>query len=81
MHHILKIKEAYYDAKLEGSKMFEIRHNDRGFQKGDTVSYKVEWSPGQWTDPQGLYEITYVCLLYTSPSPRDGLLSRMPSSA
>ena len=25
-------------------------------------------------------EISY-CLLYTSPSPRDGLLSRMPSSA
>ena len=23
----------------------------------------------------------YVCLLYTSPSPRDGILSRMPSSA
>ena len=23
----------------------------------------------------------YYCLLYTSPSPRDGLLSRMPSSA
>ena len=23
----------------------------------------------------------YACLLYTSPSPRDGLLSRMPSSA
>ena len=23
----------------------------------------------------------YTCLLYTSPSPRDGLLSRMPSSA
>ena len=30
------------------------------------------------------YEVTvdyYLCLLYTSPSPRDGLLSRMPSSA
>ena len=26
----------------------------------------------RWTGP---------CLLYTSPSPRDGLLSRMPSSA
>ena len=26
-------------------------------------------------------EQTAVCLLYTSPSPRDGLLSRMPSSA
>ena len=23
----------------------------------------------------------FICLLYTSPSPRDGLLSRMPSSA
>ena len=23
----------------------------------------------------------YICLLYTSPSPRDGLLSRMPSSS
>ena len=29
------------------------------------------------TSTQGLYS----CLLYTSPSPRDGLLSRMPSSA
>ena len=25
--------------------------------------------------------LAYLCLLYTSPSPRDGLLSRMPSSA
>ena len=28
-----------------------------------------------WKEPY------YGCLLYTSPSPRDGLLSRMPSSA
>ena len=27
------------------------------------------------------YELSQSCLLYTSPSPRDGLLSRMPSSA
>ena len=27
------------------------------------------------------YESDASCLLYTSPSPRDGLLSRMPSSA
>ena len=26
-------------------------------------------------------KLTNACLLYTSPSPRDGLLSRMPSSA
>ena len=30
------------------------------------------------TKPQG---VSYVCLLYTSPSPRDATLSRMPSSA
>ena len=29
----------------------------------------------------GVTAIAYDCLLYTSPSPRDGLLSRMPSSA
>ena len=28
-----------------------------------------------------LLERVVYCLLYTSPSPRDGLLSRMPSSA
>ena len=38
-------------------------------------------------DSGGAYIKTYlkdeniICLLYTSPSPRDGLLSRMPSSA
>ena len=29
----------------------------------------------------GDFELLGVCLLYASPSPRDGLLSRMPSSA
>ena len=28
-----------------------------------------------------IYTITGTCLLYTSPSPRDATLSRMPSSA
>ena len=31
--------------------------------------------------PVGLWFLYRSCLLYTSPSPRDGLLSRMPSSA
>ena len=30
---------------------------------------------------QNLWLASRACLLYTSPSPRDGLLSRMPSSA
>ena len=34
------------------------------------------------TDEKPVYQASYkICLLYTSPSPRDGLLSRMPSSA
>ena len=28
-----------------------------------------------------VFGLVLICLLYTSPSPRDGLLSRMPSSA
>ena len=30
---------------------------------------------------KSLWLFLVICLLYTSPSPRDGLLSRMPSSA
>ena len=33
------------------------------------------------TGPLDADTMNAVCLLYTSPSPRDGLLSRMPSSA
>ena len=35
----------------------------------------------KWKAKGGLLLLQYSCLLYTSPSPRDGLLSRMPSSA
>ena len=37
----------------------------------------------QWPDehPDDVDAVVEDCLLYTSPSPRDGLLSRMPSSA
>ena len=34
-----------------------------------------------WRETAVLYDQSHHCLLYTSPSPRDGLLSRMPSSA
>ena len=40
-----------------------------GWTDGRNVRIDIRWGAG---DP---------CLLYTSPSPRDGLLSRMPSSA
>ena len=41
--------------------------------KGRIVAPKIR-ARSALTEPE-------VCLLYTSPSPRDGLLSRMPSSA
>ena len=36
---------------------------------------------GVYFDQHNSFENYQNCLLYTSPSPRDGLLSRMPSSA
>ena len=36
---------------------------------------------GEAGSDEGAGQQSYHCLLYTSPSPRDGLLSRMPSSA
>ena len=37
MRHELKIRESYFAAVKDGTKTFEIRENDRGFQKGDEV--------------------------------------------
>ena len=45
----------------------------KGFNAGDYGTAKG-FNAGDYGTAQG-------CLLYTSPSPRDGLLSRMPSSA
>ena len=42
--------------------------------------YLVGYFEGD-ADTRYLQGQVFVCLLYTSPSPRDGLLSRMPSSA
>ena len=50
---------------------------------GHTTLMQGEWRGDLYRlDKTGreLSELT-ICLLYTSPSPRDGLLSRMPSSA
>ena len=52
---------------------------------GVDTSFKMEMDSNfckNWCDIPGVkYLEKYLCLLYTSPSPRDGLLSRMPSSA
>ena len=42
---------------------------------------KTEALPEKTTIVDSRGDTIATCLLYTSPSPRDGLLSRMPSSA
>lgn len=73
MKHELKIWPQYYARVADGSKTFEIRENDRGFQPGDTVLLK-EWNPNKeseksvspigYTDSKSLeFKIGYVFVL------------------
>ena len=65
----------YFVEKAEGRIVKEL--DDSGLDNYSTFSFTA-------SDPVvSLPADTLVvsCLLYTSPSPRDGLLSRMPSSA
>ena len=50
-------------------------------KKSNAVSQSTEPTSNITTTPTTITKSTQGCLLYTSPSPRDGLLSRMPSSA
>ena len=59
MHHKLKIDEPYLRAKIAGDKLFEIRCNDRGYQKGDTVEY-IDYFTHIDKPIRHTYEITYV---------------------
>jgi len=41
MEHVLKILSQFVEPIVSGDKNFEVRQNDRGFQKGDTVRFNV----------------------------------------
>ena len=51
-------------------------HPSKYIEAMNFVGWKLSGNLIQFTMPHSI-----ICLLYTSPSPRDGLLSRMPSSA
>ena len=51
------------------------------FPEADTITAETGGSERVRIASDGKIGINTACLLYTSPSPRDGLLSRMPSSA
>ena len=69
MTHNIKIKKTFVEPILKGEKTFEIRKNDRGYQKGDRIRFTVvdaslfesqkEQAYRQAIE-QRVYEITYV---------------------
>ena len=80
-----------YDAAIEhlASDMESLPPDAPKTKLGVRDYLRAEGREPEWTEFQGkLYGPGMAhaapfpaCLLYTSPSPRDGLLSRMPSSA
>jgi ASC-1-like (ASCH) protein len=61
MEHDLKIWPQYFVHIQSGSKTFEVRNNDRGFQPGDTVILR-EWDPEpkRYSGRQREFRIGYV---------------------
>ena len=64
MTHILKLSEDYIEPVLNREKTFEVRFNDRGFQKGDLIKFTAISRHGVPYMHEELenkvYEITYV---------------------
>ena len=61
----------------------QVESTQAAFEAGATICHAHVRNDDQTTssDPEKFARLKEGCLLYTSPSPRDGLLSRMPSSA
>ena len=57
----------------------DIRESHKYKKEISQINYLIHTATA-WGDPKRAYEVN-ICLLYTSPSPRDQLTSRMPSSA
>ena len=65
-------------SKFGGSSLYVTNSSSEGVYAsaaGSTINLTGDFTVEYW------FRRVQVCLLYTSPSPRDGLLSRMPSSA
>lgn len=60
-HHILRSWPQFFQAIKRGEKTHDLRHNDRGFQPGDTALLK-EFDPvsGRYTGEEVMVEIPYI---------------------
>ena len=70
----------------KGRALGELGHPEGPTVNLDRVSHKITSLVREGNNFKGKAKLLEtpmgkICLLYTSPSPRDGLLSRMPSSA
>ena len=59
MIHELKTAPVYFNRSWSGEKLFEVRRNDRHFQKGDGIIL-MEWAGEKYTGRQIFGSITYV---------------------
>ena len=59
MIHELKTAPVYFNRSWSGEKLFEVRINDRHFQKGDGIIL-MEWDGYKYTGAQIFGSITYV---------------------
>ena len=69
--------------EIQAGQIFRIVDLE-GNQAVDTLFYSLADTAERYSAADTITaqkNIYLTCLLYTSPSPRDGLLSRMPSSA
>ena len=86
--HLSVVREGQ---RLAGGLLSSLGQLDAGgnwlveWHEPSTLRPSLELAPDEEGDKQPpihlLLELVDVCLLYTSPSPRDEVLSRMPSSA
>ena len=63
--HELKILPEYFDAVRSGDKRFELRRNDRDFQKGDILRLK-EWDGEKYTGEEIDVLVRYILFNWTA---------------
>ena len=82
---LIRIDMTEYMEKFSLSRLIGAPPGYVGYEEGGQLTEKVRRKPYSVILLDEIEkahpDIYNVCLLYTSPSPRDGLLSRMPSSA
>ena len=84
LNRLLKLKEQNILITLGPTKctryLFGIFNANNEKDVRELLEKDIYWEKGIWISLE-VYPWIQACLLYTSPSPRDSRVSRMPSSA